>query len=169
MKSKRRITAIRLLFSLVVLVAVTLPFFTFGCGVRYMPKPKVVVEASDPQAAFYASVLALDRLGYRVQAVDTEALTMQTEPRSGGSFWWQFDISVASNGHVAVDTKTDLEIQRGSQTLTHKGIVNRAIDFSRHVRNILYKTPEQQIIAEGSSRLPEIVATPETRLVVPGS
>lgn len=167
MKKKTKIVCLMSL--LVALVTLSVPLWSCSCGFRYMPKPKVVVEGTNPEASFYATVLALDRLGYRVQAVDTEAYTIVTEPRSGGSFWWQFSIAVAANGHVAVDTKSDLEMQRGAQTITHKGVVNRSIQLSKHVRNIIYKTPEDQIIAEGAATLPGILTTAETQLVIPGT
>lgn len=154
--------------SILVIIA-SIPFWSCSCGIRYMPKPKVVVEGTSPQASFYASILALDRLGYSIQAVNTETMTLETEPRSGGNFWWQIMISVAANGHVAVDTRSDLELQRGSQTLQHKGIVNRSLAVSKHIQSILYKMPEAQIIAEGTAKLPGIVTTPETQLVVPGA
>lgn len=147
----------------------SLPLLSCACGFLYMPKPKVVVEGTDPQVSFYAGVLALGKLGYRIQAVDTTALTIVTEPRSGGSFWWQFQVAVAPNGHMAVETRSDLELQRGTQTLTHKGIVNRSIDFSRHVQNIIATTPGDQIVADGTALLPTIVVTPETQIVIPGT
>lgn len=158
------------LVGLLILVTIaSAPLWSCSCGFRYMPKPKVVVEGSDPQTSFYASILALDRLGYRIQAVDSEAMTVETEPRSGGDYWWQLSLSVAANGHVAVDTHSDLELQRGNQTLTHKGIVNRSIALSKHIQSILIKMPESQIVAEGAAKLPTIMTTPETQIVMPGA
>jgi hypothetical protein len=154
---------------LILVIAASAPLWSCSCGFRYMPKPKVVVEGFDPQVSFYASVLALDKLGYRIQAVDTEAMTIETEPRSGGSYWWQLSLVVAANGHLAVDTHSDLELQRGEQTLTHKGIVNRSIDLSRHIQSILIKVPEAQILADGAAKLPTIMTTPETQIVMPGA
>jgi hypothetical protein len=152
---------------LLLLLAASLPLGS--CGFRYMPKPKVIVEGTDPQVSFYASVLALGKLGYGIQAVDEAARTIVTEPRSGGGYWWQLQIAVAANGHVAIDTRSDLEIQQGDQTLAHKGIVNRSIDLSKHIRNIIAKVPAEKIVVDGSSLLPSMIVTPETQLVIPGT
>jgi len=166
---RKRLPTTGLITLLVLVIVASAPLWSCSCGFRYMPKPKVVVEGSDAQVSFYASVLALDRLGYRIQAVDSEALTIVTEPRSGGSYWWQLSLAVAANGHVAVDTSSDLEVQRGAQTLTHKGIVNRSIAVSKYIQSILIKMPETQILADGAAKLPTIVVTPETQIVMPGA
>gem|GEM_PF-5915943 len=145
-------------------------FFLLSCGMSYIPKPKVIVEGNDPQVSFYATVIALHRTGYKLQAVDQNALTMVTEPRPGDTgYWWQMRIAIASNGHVAIDTISSLDRGGGGEELTHKGIVNRAIDLSRHIRKILIRIKPEKIVADGSALLPSIIVTPETAIVAPGS
>lgn len=141
---------------------------SYSCGFRYMPKPKVVVEGEEPQSSFYAAVIALNELGYRIEAVDTVGRTILTEKRTGRDFWWQVHIAVAENGHVAIETSSSLERQRGAQTITHKGIVSRAIRISKYIQRLLYTQEPQRIIADGSSLLPSMIVTEETRISVPG-
>jgi len=141
------------------LLAVAFPIVSWGCF--YVPKPKIVVEGNDPAVSFYASVLALGKLQYRILSADTGARTLVTEPRTGDDFWWQVSIIVAGNGHVSVDTKTNLERQEKGKTVTHEGIVDRAKRVSEAIQEIIYENKAEKIIEDGTALLPALLVVPE--------
>lgn len=132
------------------LVAVLAASGSVSCGGRMMYRSTVEVGTTNPQTAFYAAIMAVNKYRYPFEQVDAGAGVIRTaQIGAGKGRWYAFHIQVQPTGAVLVDPVTNMEKATGSGVLVPRSVVSRANNIARLISKTVSSKSEQQIALEG--------------------
>lgn len=123
---------------------------SISCGGRWAHKSTVFVGTSDPQQAFYATLIAVNAYHYPFAQVDASSGHIVTGQMDlGNGRWYSFDIRVLPSGEVQIDPVTNMEKTHQGGVVIPRGVLNRANNIGRYVRKVFVEKSPQEIAAQG--------------------